>query len=1049
MRRWMRRTAAVTAVALGGGVTPLATGTGWAAGAAPAHVSDPASLVNPFIGTTNGGDTFPGADAPFGMVQWSPDTPSRPAGGGYSYDDSSILGYSLTHLSGPGCSAEGDVPILPTAGAVGATPASQTEPFSHSSEVATPGYYQLTAGGVETQLTTTTRSGLARFTFPSGATTGNLLFKLSGSATPVTGSHFQVVNNKEVDGWITSGQFCGASNSYTMYFDVRFSRPLSSYGSWSTGGTGDYVSFDTSTNSHLEAQVGVSYVSTANAALNRQTEQTGWNLAAARAGAHRQWNQTLGAIQIGGGSPAQQAVFYTALYHSLLHPNTFSDVNGQYIGFDGQVHTVGAGQSAQYANFSGWDIYRSDIQLEAMLDPRQTSDIVTSMLNDYAQSGQFPKWAENNGESYVMVGDPADGIIADAYAFGATNFDTATALKDMETEASVPGNIRPGLSYYENNGYLPADGTYGCCNFYGPVSTQQEYNIADNAIAELARATGHGALANAYAARANNWQNVFNPGTGFVQPKDAAGQFAPGFTPTGSTGFVEADAYVYTAFEPWDLRGLIAAAGGRAKWVSYLDQMTASVTDMGPTHVQMSNEPSFNIPYEYDYAGTPYKAQQVIRQTADALYTDAPGGLAGNDDLGAMSSWYVFSAIGGYPEVPGSGDLAVSSPEFSSVAIHLGNGKTITESAPAAADNAPYVTNLTVNGSSWEKAYLPASLLTRGGTVDWSLSSTPDTAWAAAAGDAPPSDTAGLLPALGYLAGGGDTIVAPGTTTTLDLGVQGMGAGAQSVTWSATTPSGSGLSAGPSSGTIVVRGEGRATEPVALDVPASTPDGRYLVTFSLHNATGTPLPNVVAEIDVARPGDLAPYYNNKGISSDTAPGAADFDGDGFSYSEQALAAAGLSAGKPVTSGGVQYNWPSAAPGTPDNVVAAGQTIQVPAVAGATTLGLIGSATNGPSTGPLTVTYTDGSSQTVTLGFSDWTLGGGGSTPSFGNGTAADTPYRNSVGGTPQTISTYLFTANFPVATGKTIASVTLPNGADQGELHVFALGTDKGALTTS
>ena len=550
------------------GPTTSSTTTSAPASASAKPVTDPDSLVNPFIGTNDGGNTFPGADVPFGMVQWSPDTVNRPDGGGYEYRSKSIIGYSLTHLSGPGCGAEGDVPILPTVGAVPKNPTSATEPLVHSDESASPGYYQLDAGGINTQLTTTTRSGMAAFTFPTGASVGNLLFKLQDSQNGATSLHFSVVSDDEVQGQVTSGYFCGASNTYTLSFDMVFNHPFATSGSWGTNASGDYVSFDTASYPTIEAKVGISYVSVANAVLNRTTENPGWNFNAVQRAAAKLWTSMLDKIAVGGGTDVQQAVFYTALYHSLLDPSVSSDVNGQYLGTDGKVHTVAAPQSAQYANYSGWDIYRSQIQLVSLLTPAQTSDMVTSMLNDYAQSGQLPKWDEGDGETYIMVGDPADNIIADAYAFGATDFDAAQALSDMEAEAQVPNDIRPGLSYEETDGYLPVDGTYGCCNFYGPVSTQQEYDTADNSIAELASALGDTRVARTFAVRAQNWQNVFNPGTGFLQPKEAAGMFQPGFAPTSQDGFVEADAYVYTAMIPFDLQGVIAASGGDGAWVN-------------------------------------------------------------------------------------------------------------------------------------------------------------------------------------------------------------------------------------------------------------------------------------------------------------------------------------------------------------------------------------------------------------------------------------------------------------------------------------------------
>jgi predicted alpha-1,2-mannosidase len=854
----MRRTvtAAVTAALSGTMLLSVQWGSVPAAGASPLYVSSPTTLVNPFIGTTNGGDTFPGADLPFGMVQWSPDTPSRPDGGGYSYDDSSITGYSLTHLSGPGCQAEGDVPILPTVGAIGKFPVNDTEPFVHSDETATPGYYQLDAGGVNTQLTTTMRSGMAVFTYPSTAASGNLLFKMSDSATPVTASEFNVVNDKEVDGWVTTGQFCGAAtyptNSYTMYFDMVFSRPFVSEGTWTRDGNGVWLCFDTASNPVVQAKVGISYVSTSDAVLNRTDENPGWNFNSVRTAAQKSWEAMLSKVQVGGGTSSEQTVFYTALYHSLLEPNVFSDVNGQYMGYDGQVHHVTAPQTAEYANYSGWDIYRSEIPLEALLAPQQTSDIVTSMLNDYAQTGQLPKWSEDGGETYIMVGDPADAIIADAYAFGARGFDTGLALKDMVAEADTPNNIRPGLSSYMSDGYLPADATYGCCNFYGPVSTQEEYNTADNAIALLATALGRPALAETFATRAQNWQNVFNPESGFLQPKNMSGLFASGFDPTSQNGFVEADAYVYTAMIPFDLQGVINAEGGDGAWVSFLNGLTSSVSAMGASQIQMGDEPSFDIPWEYDYAGDPSATEEVVREIQDQLYTDTPGGLAGNDDLGAMSSWYVWSALGGYPEMPGSSTVALGSPLFPAIAFHLANGRTITEIAPGAADSAPYVQSLTLNQKSWAGAYLPADIFARGGTVAWTLGTAPNATWGTAAGDAPPSNVEGLLPALGYLADpdNADAVVTPGGETTLSLGVENTSDAGEQISWAASAPSGSGIEIGQSSGTLTVPSDERSTQPIAVQASPSSGTGDALVTFTLQTSSGVDLPDVVAEVDV-------------------------------------------------------------------------------------------------------------------------------------------------------------------------------------------------------
>ncbi|MFC6704587.1 GH92 family glycosyl hydrolase [Flexivirga alba] len=510
------------------------------ADAAPTLVSDPASLVNTIVGTSGAVDTFPGPAVPFGMTQWSPDTsPDRPAGGGYEYNDTSLRGFSLTHISGPGCGASGDIPILPVVGDVGTDPGGLTTPYTHDGEKATAGFYQVTTGSgsnaVTTALTSTQRAAIGKFTFPQ-STASNLVVKLNGGASQVDGTSATVVGASELVGSVTSGHFCGQSSSlehdYTLHFDLKFNQPFTanSYGTAAGGGpAGEVLTFDTTAGAPVLAKVGISYTNAANATGNLTTEIPAWDFDGVHNGASAAWNKLLGKIEIGGGTHTQQAQFYTALYHSLLHPNVFSDDNGQYMGYDDKVHQVAAGHD-QYANYSGWDIYRSQVQLSAMVAPEQTSDSITSMLNDYDQTGMMPKWALNNGESYVMVGDPADPIIADAYAFGARDFDVQHALTAMVDEATQPNNNRPGQHTRDVYGYLPYDASYACCNFYGPVSTQLEYDSADYSIASLARSIGNTSTYTKFATKAQDWQNTFNSGTGYVQAKLANGQWVPGFT---------------------------------------------------------------------------------------------------------------------------------------------------------------------------------------------------------------------------------------------------------------------------------------------------------------------------------------------------------------------------------------------------------------------------------------------------------------------------------------------------------------------------------------
>jgi predicted alpha-1,2-mannosidase len=706
--------------------------------AGAALVTDPAAAVNPFIGTAGDGNDFPGADAPFGMVQWSPDTVSRPDGGGYAYGDSAISGFSLTHLSGPGCRAAGDIPVLPTTGAVDA---SATDAFSHAREAASAGYYGVTLdNGVSVQLTTTTRTGMARFQFPATAR-ASLILKLAGSQRTDTATSFTVLSPTEIQGSATSGNFCGAGKSYTVYFDMQFSQPFTAshrYGRAGPGPGAAALTFGATGGQPLVARVGISYVSAANARLNLAAESPGWNFAAARQQARAAWNAVLRRVRVGGGSAAAQAVFYTALYHSLLDPSVFSDDNGQYRGVDGAVHMVDPGHDAFYTNFSGWDIYRAQAPLEALVDPAAASDAAQSMIDDYAQDGLLPKWTEDNDETYTMVGDPADAVLAGYYAFGARDFDTGTALADMIAEATQPGAIRPGLNDLTRLGYLPVGGQYGCCNYYEPVSTTLEYDTDDFAISALAGALGQGAAAAQFRSRAQDWAHLLNPASGLDERREADGNWVPGFSPASTLGFVEADSQVYTGMVPFNLAGLIRAKGGPAAMSAYLDTALSSFTG-ARGDAYMGNEPSLELPWEYDYAGQPARTQETVRQVQEQLWTDTPGGAGGgNDDLGGLSAWYVWSALGVYPMTPGTADLALGSPVFPRAQITLASGRTLSILGAGAAPGAPYVQSATWDGGRWDGAYAPLASLTSGGTLRFTLGSAPSR-WATGPDAAPPS----------------------------------------------------------------------------------------------------------------------------------------------------------------------------------------------------------------------------------------------------------------------------------------------------------------------
>jgi putative alpha-1,2-mannosidase len=489
-----------------------------------------------------------------------------------------------------------------------------------------------------------------------------------------------------------------------MYFDMVFNRPFASTGTWTTHGNGAYVSFDTAANPVVEAKVGISYVSTANAVRNRTTENPGWNF-----------------NEVRGGGPevvadhARQDPSGGRHHHPtdrLLHGAVPLAARAQCLqrrerpvhGGRRQGPQVVAPQTAQYANYSGWDIYRSEIPLEAHPGPAADERHRHLHAQRLRPDRPAPQVVGDNGEAYIMVGDPADAIIADAYAFGATGFNTQEALTDMEAEATVPNDIRPGLTYYESDGYLPVDGTYGCCNFYGAVSTQEEYDTADNAIAQFATA---------WATRP--WLRPSPPGprTGRTSSTRAAvssnrrtarASSSPASTPVTSPAFVEADSYVYTAEVPFDVQGLIAAEGGDAAWVAYLNGLTSSVTARARPRSRWRRT-LVRHPLGVRLRRRPVGTEQVVREIQDQLYTDTPGGLAGNDDLGAMSSWYVWSALGGYPETPGSAEIWPSGARCSPPSPSIWpTARTITETAPGAADQRPLCPGpLTVNGKRVER----------------------------------------------------------------------------------------------------------------------------------------------------------------------------------------------------------------------------------------------------------------------------------------------------------------------------------------------------------
>jgi predicted alpha-1,2-mannosidase len=729
------------------------------------------ALVNPFCGTTHDGGLYPGATAPFGMIQWSPDTGKHQTLAGYNYKDSSIYGFSLDRLSGGGSYYAGNFDFMPvTANGLSSAPTNRyafITPFSHTNETASPGCYSVTLdNGIKIELTASTRSGFARFTYPAG-TNATLAINAGSNVTGTTNSTISIdPAAHSISGSATGGRFLGHPNFCTVYFYAVFDQPFSSYGVWNDHtflpdktdargkSSGAYVAFDAAGNHTVLVKTAISYVSVENAKANLEAENpvakfssSDFNQAAQNAG--QDWNTWLNRIQITGGSVEDRKAFYSMFYHALLAPTVVSDANGQYRGYDGNVHTIEAGRN-QYGSFSGWDVYRSECQFLAMIAPKEAGDMAQSLLLDYQQGGAFPRWGLATQDSGVMDGDPSAPAIADFYAFGATNFDSHAALAGLVRAATDPTVYAPRSKIYERDaladyvklGYVPED-QHGVWNGYGPVSMTLEYTSADFAVSQLAHALGDESNRVALLKQAQNWKHLYNPDTRCLQMRRRDGSWAPGFTNNvleydHNRAYQEGTAEQYIWMVPFDLKDVIDAIGGPDRAAARLDRFFTKLNaGINSPYAYMGNEPCLETPWVYCFTGQPYKAQQVVRRILRELYSSAPDGYPGNDDLGEMSSWYLFGALGMYPELPGSDVLVLNSPLFPKVVLHLLHGDvTITANGTEAG---PYIQSLQLNHQSWNQPWLRFSDIDHGGRLDYQLGAAPGLNWGAARSAAPPS----------------------------------------------------------------------------------------------------------------------------------------------------------------------------------------------------------------------------------------------------------------------------------------------------------------------
>ncbi len=694
------------------------------------------------------------------------------------------------------CRRQRGHPVHATRGGVTSSPVNDPgaevygSTFSHGNETAQAGYYKVQLdNGVVAELTATLRTGAGHFTYPQGKP-ATMLIRTANSETGSSDASIHIdPKTSTVSGSVTSGNFCGYIGTadrhsyYTLYFVAHFDAPFSSEGTWqdaevrpgtleAKGGTtygdkgfvppgkgsGGWVTFDTTKSRTVGVRVGISYVSEQNAEANLQVENPkGTSFEAVRTKAQAAWNNMLRRIEIEGGTRDEQVVFYTALYHTLMGENLYSDVDGRYMGMDGRVYSVAAPQTAEYATFSGWDVYRSQLQLLALLAPDVAGDFAQSLLNQANQNGgEWDRWTHNAGTTHVMNGDPEAPAIADILAFGGKNFAVQSAYRSLLKAATVPTahdlsnegceveciGQRPSLDKWLSLHYIPVG-----ANAWGPAADTLEDATADFAISELARRLGDDATRKQFLARAQYWKNVFNPQAtpkgGYIQNRNADGSW-PKFDPASDEGFVEGSAAQYLWMVPFNAKGLFELLGGEDKASQRLNAFfynadgSLAMTESGGLHAELNNEPSIETPWLFDFLGQPWKTQEAVRKVLNTIWTNSPKGMPGNDDLGEMSSWYVWSAIGMYPEIPGRAELVLGSPLFSKAQIHRPAGD-IVITAHGARANSPYVQGLKVNGRNSTQTWLPESFVEHGGTVDFELDASPNTTWGTHPGDAPPS----------------------------------------------------------------------------------------------------------------------------------------------------------------------------------------------------------------------------------------------------------------------------------------------------------------------
>ena len=684
---------------------------GLALAALTAAAQEPADYVNPFVGTTNYGTTNPGAVTPNGLMSVSPfnvmgsgeNRHDKDAGWWstpYDHTNSFFTGFSHVNLSGVGCPELGSLLLTASTGPLDVDYHSYGSTYSQ--ETATAGYYALTldGSGIRAEATATPRVGVSRFTFPAGE--GHILLNLGEGLTNETGATVRRVSDTEVEGSKLLGTFCYNPQAvFRIYFVMRLNKVPQAQGYWkmqrpmqgveaqwdvnsgrykiytkysgemSGDDIGVWYTFATTAGEQIEAAIGVSFVSVENARENLEREFSGKDFSAVRTEARDAWNEALGRIRVEGGSEQDKQVFYTALYHALIHPNILQDVNGQYplMESGGVGHT----DRDRYTVFSLWDTYRNLHQLLTWVYPEKQTDMLRSMVDMYREWGWLPKWELFGRETFTMEGDPAIPVIVDSWRKGLRDFDIDTAYEAMHKSATTPGSanlMRPDIDPYIRDGYIPLGFFSADPSGDNSVSHALEYYVADSALAWLARERGDKAFADTLERRAAGWRNYYSRESGTLRPLTGDGRFLTPFNPRQGEnfepvpGFHEGSAWNYTFYVPHDIPGLAKAMGGKKQFISKLQ----SVFDEGL--YDPANEPDIAYPYLFShFKGEEWRTSPLVRELLSKHFTTAADGLPGNDDTGTMSAWAVWSMIGLYPDIPGVPEYTLTKPVFSKVTV--------------------------------------------------------------------------------------------------------------------------------------------------------------------------------------------------------------------------------------------------------------------------------------------------------------------------------------------------------------------------------------------